>query len=128
MHTRTTKTWLPAAAVAACALFASHAFAGDCDDDQEGLVGKAVATATAAKLSTVVPGAGKQMIDLDSCQVEGSAIAATFKFNIIGSDGLYWVQGKATVSGRAVSGLKFTTLSPNLTAASAKSGVKLASN
>ena len=126
---RSPKTWLPAAAVTvACALFASHAFAGDCDDDQEGLVGKAVASVAASKINSLIPGAGKQMISLDTCDVSGAGIQTDFKFNVIGSDGLYWVQGHAKVSGTAVSDIKFTSLSPNLAAASAKSGVKLASN
>ncbi len=129
MQTPSPKTWLAATAIVlATTVFASHAFAGDCEEDQEAIVGKAVAAAAAAKVNSLVPGAGKQMISLDTCDVSGSGMSADFKFNVIGSDGLYWVQGHAKVAGTAVSDLKFTTMSPNLAAASAKSGVKLASN
>ncbi len=92
------------------------------------MVGKILAAATAAKVNALVPGASKQMINLDSCDVGSGGLAADFKFNVIGTDGLYWVQGHAKVVGQAVTDMKFTSLSPNLAAASAKSGVKLASN
>ncbi len=129
MHTPSPKAWLPAATIVlAAALFAANAFAGDCEEDQEALVGKAIATAAAAKVNALVPGAGKQMISLDTCDVSGAGMSADFKFNVIGSDGLYWVQGHAKVAGAAVTDLKFTTMSPNLASVSAAKGVKLASN
>lgn len=129
MQTPSPKTWLTVAAVALTAsIFASQAFAGDCEEDQEAIVGKAVASAAAAKVNAMVPGAGKQMISLDTCDVSGAGMSADFKYNVIGSDGLYWVQGHAKVAGTTVSDLKFSSMSPNLAAASAKSGVKLASN
>ncbi len=128
MHSRTRKTWIPAAALAlGLGLFATHAFA-DCDEDQEDMVGKAVAAAAAAKIAGVVPGAGKQMINLESCDVAGGGMVTTFKFNVIGSDGLYWAEGKAKVAGKAVSDLSFSSLSPNLASVSSAKGVKLASN
>lgn len=129
MHTPSPKTWFMATAVALTAtVFASHALAGDCEEDQEAIVGKAIATAAASKVNSLVPGAGKQMISLDTCDVSGGGMSADFKFNVIGSDGLYWIQGHAKVAGATVSDLKFTTASPNLAAAEAKAGVKLASN
>ena len=122
------KSWLVASVIGlSAAVFATHALA-DCDDDQQDMTGKAVAVAAAAKVSSVIPGSGKQMINLDSCDVEGTSVLADFKYNVIGSDGLYWVQGKAKVSGKIVQDLKITGMSPNLAAASAKAGVKLASN
>lgn len=120
-------SWFIAAAVALSAtVFATHALA-DCEDDQQDIAGKAVAAAAAAKLNTLIPGAGKKMVSIDTCDAAGTAIVASFKYNVIGADGLYWVQGTAKVSGKVVN-LKFTALSPNLAAASAKAGVKLASN
>ncbi len=121
--------WLiTSVALIASATFATHALAGDCEDDDVTLAGKAIATAASAKLSGIVPGAGKQMINVDECAAVGGSLKATFKYNVIGSDGLYWVAGEAKISGKAVADMKFTSLSPNLAAASAKSGVKLASN
>jgi len=121
--------WLIASvALLASATFATHALAGDCEDDQVDQAGKAIASAASAKISGLVPGAGKQMINVDDCASAGGAIKAAFKYNVIGADGLYWVSGDAKVSGKAVTEMKITALSPNLASASAKSGVKLASN
>ncbi len=123
------KTLLPALAVGlGLGLCASHAFA-DCDDDQEDMVGKVVATAAAAKIAGVVPGAGKQMMSVESCNVGGGGILVSFKFNVIGSDGLYWAEGRAkVVGGKTVDDISFTQLSPNLASASSNKGVKLAAN
>lgn len=106
----------------------STAALADCDEDQETMVGKTIAAAASAKLTPVVPGISKQMISLNSCDAAGGGMVADFKYNVIGSDGLYWVSGTAKVKGGAVSDLKMSSLSPNLAAASAKAGVKLASN
>ena len=121
--------WLVVSAVVvASAAFAANAFAGDCEDDQVDTAGKVIAAAASAKLSGLVPGAGKQMINVDDCSAAGGSVEATFKYNVIGSDGLYWVSGKAKVANKAVTDMKISSMSPNLAAASAKSGVKLASN
>ncbi len=129
MQKSVSSKWLiSSVAVLAGAFVATQALAGECDDDQTDIAGKAVAAAAASKLSGLVPGAGKQMISVDSCDSVGGALKTDFKYNVIGSDGLYWVSGSAKVSGKTVSDLKVTGMSPNLAAASAKSGVKLASN
>ena len=121
--------WLiTSVALIASATFASHALAGDCEDDQVDTAGKTIASAASTKLSGLVPGAGKQMINIDDCSAAGGSLKATFKYNVIGADGLYWVSGVAKVNGKSVEDMKFTALSPNLAAVSAKSGVKLASN
>lgn len=120
--------FLPAAAIVlSMGFFTTHAFA-DCDDSQEQAVGKALAAASAAKIAGIVPTPGKQMISLDACDVDAGKVSAEFKYNVIGADGLYWAQGKAKLVGATVQDVKFTTLSPNLAAASAKNGVKLAAN
>ncbi len=129
MHTTSPKKWLLAATLGlSMTAFAAQALAGDCDDDQTTIVGKAIASAASAKTSAVVPGQGKQMISIDECEASGAGLTAEFKLNVIGSDGLYWVAGKATVKGKDVADMKFTSFSPNLAAASAKAGVKLAAN
>jgi hypothetical protein len=122
------KFLIVSAAVLVSATFAVSALAGDCEDDQVDVAGKVIASATASKLAGVVPGAGKQMINIDECSAVGGALKATFKYNVIGSDGLYWVSGEAKVAGKAVADMKISSMSPNLAAATAKSGVKLASN
>ena len=123
-----TRNWLAAGALAlATTVFATAALA-DCDEDQEDMVGKAIAAAASAKVNGIIPGASKQMINLESCDVGGGGLVASYKLNVIGADGLYWVSGSAKVAGGKVTDLKMNTLSPNLSAASAKAGVKLASN
>ncbi|MDI7776277.1 hypothetical protein [Asticcacaulis sp. EMRT-3] len=128
MQKSASKTWLVAGVLGLSAVvFAGQAMA-DCDDGQENTVGKAIAAAAAAKISSVVHTAGKQMINIDTCDSAGGSLIADFKYNVIGADGLYWVSGHAKFTGGAVADMKFTSLSPNLAAASAKAGVKLASN
>ncbi len=124
----TARKSLPAIALSlGLGLFATHAFA-DCDDGQEDTVGKAVAAAASGKISTVVAGSGKQMINLETCDAAGGGVTTEFKYNLIGADGLYWAEGKAKIVGSAVKEMTFTRLSPNLASASAAKGVKLAAN
>ncbi len=129
MRKMSTKAFIIAGAtVLTAGVFAAQAFA-DCDDGQETAVGKAVAAAASTKITGLVTAPGKQMITLDTCDaVGGGTVAAEFKYNVIGSDGLYWLTGKAKVAGSTVNDLKILSTSPNLAAASAKAGVKLASN
>lgn len=124
----TARKSLPAIALSlGLGLFATHAFA-DCDDGQEDTVGKAVAAAASGKISTVVAGSGKQMINLETCDAAGANVTTEFKYNLIGADGLYWAEGRAKIVGGAVKEMTFTKLSPNLASASAAKGVKLAAN
>lgn len=113
--------------VLAIGLIASSAFA-DCEEDQEDMVGKAVAAAASAKIAALVPGAGKQMINLETCDVGAGGFTTTFKYNLIGSDGLYWVQGKAKVAAKTVTDLTIVQTSPNLASVASAKGIKLASN
>jgi len=113
--------------VLAFGVVATSAFA-DCEEDQEDMVGKAVATAASAKVAALVPNAGKQMISLETCDVGAGGFTTTFKYNVIGADGLYWVQGKAKVAGKVVTDLTIAQVSPNLASAASSKGVKLASN
>ena len=96
MHLNTFKYMLPVLALGA---IVSSAFA-DCEEDQEDMVGKAVAAAASVKVATLIPGAGKQMISLETCEVSGGGFNTTFKFNVIGADGLYWVQGRPRLPAR----------------------------
>ncbi len=134
MTTPSPKNRIPSSSVLGLALAlgltfgASHAFADECTDGQEDAVGKAVAASASAKISAVVPGASKQMINMEVCESQGAGAYAEFKYNVIGADGLYWAQGKAKVAGTSVKELTFTQLSPNLVSASSAKGVKLAAN
>lgn len=121
------KSWCAAIAAASLSLTAVNAFA-ECDEVQEAMVGKAIAAASAAKISAVVPATGKQMVNIESCADVGAALVAEFKYNLIGADGLYWASGRIKVSGKDVKELTFLKLSPNLASASDSKGVKLASN
>ncbi|ESQ74354.1 hypothetical protein [Asticcacaulis sp. AC402] len=106
---------------------AGHALA-ECEEAEEATAGKAVATAAAAKVATAVAVTGKQMIDVTECSLNGGGVLVIFKYNVLGADGLYWIQGSAKVKGAAVIDMKVLQMSPNLSAASAAKGVKLASN
>ncbi len=129
MHIARSKSFVAAAVIGlALTSVASVALAGDCEEDQETVVGKTVAAAVAGKVNPVIPGAGKQMINLETCDVAGGSVTTEFKMNVIGSDGLYWVVGHAKIAGTTVQSMALTSMSPNLAAASAKAGVKLASN
>lgn len=127
MQTSTSKALLAGALALSFALVTTQAFA-DCDEGQETMVGKAIAAAASAKIAAVVPTQTKKMINLETCDAAGGNLVSEFKFNVIGSDGLYWVTGTAKVAGGQVADMKFSGLSPNLAAASSKAGVKLAAN
>ncbi|MBP2157735.1 MULTISPECIES: hypothetical protein [Asticcacaulis] len=118
---------LAATAALAFSFTAASAFA-ECDEGQETQIGKAIASAAAAKITPVLNGTGKQMLSLETCDAAGAKVSAEFKYNIIGADGLYWAEGKAKLAGGAVAELTLTKLSPNLASASASKGVKLAAN
>lgn len=107
--------------------FAAPALA-ECDEVQETTAGKAIAAAAAAAVSKAVPIEGKQMVNLSTCERAAGGAYAEFKYNFLGAGGLYWVEGSARISGSTVSELKLRRMSPNLAEASAKAGVKLASN
>ncbi|MFT3997800.1 MAG: hypothetical protein QM667_10360 [Asticcacaulis sp.] len=107
--------------------FAAPAFA-ECDEAQETAAGKAIASAASAAVSKAVAVEGKQMVSINSCDAAGKNASVDFKYNFLGAGGLYWAEGSAKVAGGAVTELKLRRLSPNLADASAKSGVKLASN
>lgn len=127
MHISKSKAILAGALGLSFALLSTQAFA-ECDEGQENMVGKAIAAAASAKIATVVPTQSKQMVSLETCDTAGGSLVSEFKFNVIGSDGLYWLTGTAKVAGGKVADLKISGLSPNLAAASTKAGVKLASN
>lgn len=131
MRTRTSprlkSVFTAAAIILGTGLLATQAVA-ECDETQEALVGKAIAAAATAKIGAVVPGAGKQMINIEACEAGSAGLVAEFKYNVIGSDGLYWATGTAKVAGKDVKDLSFKTLSPNLASVSSAKGVKLASN
>jgi hypothetical protein len=120
------KSLFIATAFAVSALSA-QAFA-ECDEAQEGVAGKAVAAAAKTEVSKAVAVTGKQMVTLNTCEVRAGTTIVDYKYNFLGADGLYWVEGSAKVAGGAVSEIKLRKLSPNLADASGKAGVKLASN
>lgn len=120
---------LIAAATAALALCTSQAFAGTCSDDQEAQAGMLAAGVGKDAVSKVVAVTGKQMVNVESCEFAGGKFSVDYKYNFLAADGLYWVEisAKFDASG-AASSTKVTKSSPNMAAAEAKAGVKLASN
>ena len=122
------KKTLIAGGIAALALVAGQAFAGECSDDQQSAAGMLAAGIGKDAVSKVIAVTGKQMVNIENCEFAGGKYNVDFKYNFLAADGLYWVEGKAKVVGGAVKEMTFTKLSPNLASASAAKGVKLAAN
>lgn len=112
---------------AALSCFGASAFA-QCDEAQETSVGKTVAARASAAVSKAVAVEGKQMVNLSTCEAVGGGYTADFKYNFLGAGGLYWAEGTVKISKAGEVDLRLRRLSPNLSEASAKSGVKLAAN
>lgn len=114
--------------VMAVSLCSQAAFA-ECADDQEAEAGSIAGKLAQAAVSKVVPITGKQMVNIDQCDLRASGYNVDYKYNFIGADGLYWVEisAKFGLNG-ANPQLRIVKKSPNLEAAEAKTGNKLASN
>jgi len=123
------KKTLIAGGVAALALVAGHAFAGECSDDQQSAAGMLAAGIGKDAVSKVIAVTGKQMVNIENCEFAGGKYNVDFKYNFLAADGLYWVEisAKFDQSGGGAS-TKVTKSSPNMAAAEAKAGVKLAAN
>jgi len=114
---------------AALAMSAAGAHAGACSDDQEATAGMLAATVAKNAVTKVVAVTGKQMVNVENCDFHGNAYDVDFKYNFLAADGLYWVEASAKFNGDGSgSSIKVTGKSPNMAAAEAKAGVKLASN
>ncbi len=122
------KTFSFLAAFAATTLLATAAHAGACSPEEEGEAGKLAANATKAAVSKVVSVTGKQMVNIESCDIRAGNFDLTYKYNFIGADGLYWVSARAKLSSSGAGDVKILKTSPSIAAAEAKAGVKLAAN
>jgi hypothetical protein len=108
---------------------AATAYAGSCSDDQESTAGMLAASVAKTAVSKVMAVTGKQMVNIENCDFHGGAYNVDFKYNFLAADGLYWVEASAKFNGDGSGAtIKVTGKSPNMAAAEAKSGVKLASN
>lgn len=123
------KHTLIAVAAAGLALSAGQAFAATCSDDQEAQAGMLAAGVGKDAVSKVVAVTGKQMVNVQSCEFAGGKFIVDFKYNFLAADGLYWVElsAKFDASGSGAT-VKVSKSSPNMAAAEAKAGVKLAAN
>jgi len=123
------KKTLIAGGIAALALVAGQAFAGECSDDQQSAAGMLAAGIGKDAVSKVIAVTGKQMVNIENCEFAGGKYNVDFKYNFLAADGLYWVEisAKFDQSGGSAT-TKVTKASPNMAAAEAKAGVKLAAN
>jgi len=123
------KKTLIAGGIAALALVAGQAFAGECSDDQQSAAGMLAAGVGKDTVSKVIAVTGKQMVNIENCEFAGGKYNVDFKYNFLAADGLYWVEisAKFDQSGGGATA-KVTKSSPNMAAAEAKAGVKLAAN
>lgn len=116
------------AAVVVSAMASTSAFAA-CNEAQETQAGNVAAKISKDFVGKVVPVTGKQMINLNGCEMSGSGFVVDYKYNFLGADGLYWIEATAKFNADGSgSNIKVTKASPNMAAAEAKAGVKLASN
>ena len=123
------KNTLIVSAIAIAAMCAAPAFASPCSDDQESTAGMLAAGVGKDAVSKVVAVTGKQMVNVESCEFRAGGYAVDYKYNFLAADGLYWVEisAKFSADGSGAT-VKVTKSSPNMAAAEAKAGVKLASN
>ncbi len=123
------KTLLISALAGVMALSASAALAGTCSDDQESQAGMLAAGVSKDVVSKVIAVTGKQMVNIEDCDFHGSTFQVSYKYNFLAADGLYWIEANAKFdSAGNNASVKVSKASPNMAAAEAKSGVKLASN
>ena len=123
------KALLICAITGAMALSASAALASTCTDDQESQAGMLAAGVSKDAVSKVVAVTGKQMVNIENCEFRGGTFQIDYKYNFLAADGLYWIEATAKFDGAGNNAsVKVTKASPNMAAAEAKSGVKLASN
>ena len=109
--------------------FAVPALAVPCTDDQESTAGMLAAGVAKDAVAKVVAVTGKQMVNIDTCDIRGGIYDVDFKYNFLAADGLYWVEISAKFSGDGSGATtKVTGKSPNMAAAETKAGVKLAAN
>jgi hypothetical protein len=123
------KNLIIAGGIAAMALTAGSAFAGECSEEQEATAGMLAAGVGKAAVSKVVAVTGKQMVNISSCDFRAGSYTVDFKYNFLAADGLYWVELNSKFDGTGGNATtKVNKTSPNMAAAEAKAGVKLASN
>jgi len=122
------KALLLTAIAGAMTLSATAALAGDCSDDQESQAGMLAAGVSKDAVSKVIAVTGKQMVNIENCEFRGGTFQIDYKYNFLAADGLYWIEATAKFDGAGNNAsVKVTKASPNMAAAEAKSGVKLAS-
>lgn len=111
------------------ALLSSAAFATECTPEEESEAGKIAGGLVRNVAKKVMPTDGKQMINVSACEVRGGAFTVDIKYNVLGSDGLYWVTAQTKFgAGGSNPNVKITKTSPTVAAAEAKMGVKISSN
>ena len=121
-----TTLFISAMAVTLCA---GQAFATTCSDDQESTAGMLAASVSKDVVTKVIPVTGKQMVNMESCDFRSTGYVVQYKYNFLAADGLYWVEATAKFGPDGSNpDVKVSRASPNMEAAEAKSGVKLASN
>lgn len=106
---------------------APAAFAGTCSSKEEETTGANAAKLVRDQVSTVVSVEGKEMIHLTDCAKQGANFAIEYKYNFMGPDGYYWVEGKGSLDGAGAGSVTFTKLSDKLKEAAAAKNVQLAS-
>ncbi len=116
-----------AVAAAAAVAIAPVAFAGDCNPKEVESAGQHAAGLVRAKVETVVAVQGKEMINLSACRTKAGNFEIEYKYNFMGPEGYYWVEGNGSVSPAGAGSVAFKRLSDKLKEAADAKSVSLAS-
>lgn len=113
------------AVVLATAILAPAAFA-NCNPRDMEAAGQTAANLVRAKVETVVAVEGKEMINLSACRSRSGNYEIEYKYNFMGPDGYYWVEGSGSVTAAGGS-VELKRLSDKLRSAAAEKSITLAS-
>jgi hypothetical protein len=115
-----------AALAAGLALAAPAALAGDCSAKEAEAAGQSAANLVRDAVEKAVAVEGKEMMNLTVCRTRGAAMEIEYKYNFMGPDGYYWVEGEGSLDGAGGGSVKFKRVSDKLKEAAAAKNVVLA--
>lgn len=116
------------AAVALVAALAAPAAFANCKPAEMEVAGSTAAGLVRAKVETVVSVEGKEMINLSACKERGGNFEIEYKYNFMGPEGYYWVEGEGSITAAgAGSSVALKRLSDKLKSAAEAKSVSLAS-
>jgi hypothetical protein len=113
--------------VAATAVVIAPVAFANCNAKELESAGQAAAGLVRAKVETVVSVAGKEMINLSACKTKAGNFEIEYKYNFMGPEGYYWVEGEGSITPAGAGSVAFKRLSDKLKEAADAKSVSLAS-